>query len=415
MKLINDNSVFVDGHLRSWEEINRNDDYPIRDFVKFGPVALIVDNSSVYKLLPKIINHEIDCLLIDKNILSNSYFNLLVDNGFNVFDCLEKKWIVKSKRVKSVIGRLSLLTSGTTGRPKIVSHTWNTLFTTGKASLDKKHNWLVPFQIGTYAWFQLITLGLFKNLQNLYPMNISDLDYERVCDFIISHQVDSISSTPTFWNFLLIYANKERMKELPLKLISLGGEIVTQVLLDELGAIFPLAQITHIYASTEAGAAIIVKDRLAGFPVKILNSINNPQVKITDNELWVKSDFSSINHSNQWVNTGDIAEIKGDRVYFRGRKENSYLNINGQKIFAHKIEEEILKHPDILWCKVQARKMLLGSIIIADFVNKNNGSNLNEIDLTKFVSKTLEPQYIPRLWNKLTLIPQNHKTLKALI
>ena len=40
-----------------------------------------------------------------------------------------------------------------------------------------------------------------------------------------------------------------------------------QVILDRLRAVFPEAAIAHIYASTEAGAAIVVRDGREGFPV----------------------------------------------------------------------------------------------------------------------------------------------------
>jgi hypothetical protein len=45
-----------------------------------------------------------------------------------------------------------------------------------------------------------------------------------------------------------------RSRDIPLKQITIGGEAVDQVTLDMLRGVFPAARITHIYASTEAGA-----------------------------------------------------------------------------------------------------------------------------------------------------------------
>ena len=72
-----------------------------------------------------------------------------------------------------------------------------------------------------------------------------------------------ISGTPTFWRSFLLAAPPG---SLPLKQITLGGEAVDQPTLDRLAQRFPEARITHIYASTEAGALFSVHDGRAGFP-----------------------------------------------------------------------------------------------------------------------------------------------------
>jgi len=55
-------------------------------------------------------------------------------------------------------------------------------------------------------------------------------------------------------------------KGLPVRQITIGGEAVDQVTLDQLRAAFPGARISQIYASTEAGALFAVRDGRAGFP-----------------------------------------------------------------------------------------------------------------------------------------------------
>ena len=54
-------------------------------------------------------------------------------------------------------GRLWLLTSGSTGRPKRIGHTLQSL-TTVSAKLPPRR-WLCPYSPGTYAWWQVVTLG----------------------------------------------------------------------------------------------------------------------------------------------------------------------------------------------------------------------------------------------------------------
>ena len=73
------------------------------------------------------------------------------------------------------------------------------------------------------------------------------------------------------WRQLLLFAPKEQLSRCALKQITMGGEAVTQDLLDNLKQTFPTTRIVHIYASTELGRILSVTDGRAGFPAHYLN------------------------------------------------------------------------------------------------------------------------------------------------
>jgi acyl-coenzyme A synthetase/AMP-(fatty) acid ligase len=69
-----------------------------------------------------------------------------------------------------------------------------------------------------------------------------------------------------------------------------------------------------------------------------------------------------------WVNTGDLAEIVGDRVYFRGRA-NGMINVGGDKVVPEEVEQVLLSHPAVAAARVYALPSpIVGSLIAADIV-----------------------------------------------
>lgn len=191
--------------------------------------------------------------------------------------------------------------------------------------------------------------------------------------------------------------------------ISLGGEIVDQAILDFLSTTFPAAKIKHIYASSETGAAIVVSDGLAGFDAGILNdSTDRPvSVRIVNARLQVRSRYGNSDAAGTWVDTGDVVERVGDRVFFRGRADNQMINVGGQKAFPAVIEGVLLSHPNVVWAQIVAKRApLMGYLPAANLVLKPGISpERAEIELSQFCEAQLPEYAVPRLWNFLDAVP----------
>ena len=136
-----------------------------------------------------------------------------------------------------------------------------------------------------------------------------------------------------------------------LKQITLGGEASTPELLSGLRRLFPQAALTQVYATTELGTCFSVTDEQAGFPATFLERpVGNVRLKIFDDELYVQSTNKMLGYAGQksfaaeeeWVATGDIVEVEGARVFFRGRK-GEIINVGGVKVHPGKVESAILQ------------------------------------------------------------------------
>jgi acyl-CoA synthetase (AMP-forming)/AMP-acid ligase II len=299
--------------------------------------------------------------------------------------------------------RWIIATSGTTGTPKLVAHTLSSLTRTVKkeTSAGCQHRWALLYDPCRFAGLQVVLQSLIGGSTLLIPpQNLHDC-----VNFMIEEGCTAISATPSMWrNFLGI----PQTSKLNLAQITLGGEIADEKVLARLKQIFPLARITHIYASTETGVGFSVKDGKAGFPLSFLeqNAGNNIKLKINDaGLLFLKYNGLSqryigrsdaISDIDGFINTGDRVEIVGDRVFFLGRA-NGAINVGGQKVMPEKIENVIRACEGVVNTIVYGKNNpFLGNVVAADVISDGTVSNKEIKDrLTTFCRERLEPYMRP--------------------
>lgn len=271
-------------------------------------------------------------------------------------------------------GEVVLFTSGTTARPKAALHTWSSLLGRVHRSdaLDASR-WLLTYSLSAFAGIQVF----LHALQNAGQITLGPPDPASLLDLALGDGVTHISGTPTFFRLLLTRSRPEDLHRLVLRQITLGGEAVDQLLLDRLRTTFAGAQITHIYASTEAGACFSVHDGREGFPASYLDSTAAPvRLSIVDGELFVDSPHAMRGYLGPEgarrapgpLATGDLVEVRGDRVFFLGRRSER-INVGGNKVHPEEIERRILEVPGVRAARVSGTaSSLVGQIVRADVV-----------------------------------------------
>lgn len=304
-------------------------------------------------------------------------------------------------------GRITVLTSGTTGLLKLIPHSAASLNTFDRVAQMPPNRWFLPYQIGSYAWYQMVALGLFVPDQDLVPADFADLagSFEAA---IRQGLVTAISSTPTFWRHALMSLGPEVLAQAPLTAISMGGEIVDQAILDRLAALYPAARLRHIYASSEAGAAIVVTDGRAGFDAALLQREDGPvALRIEEGRLFIRSRYGNSAETGGWIDTGDLVEDRGGRIHFLGRAGNAMINVGGQKAFPPDIEAHLLRHPQVLWARVTARRApLVGHLPVATVVLRQPMDPAEaEALLTAHCQGQLADYAIPRIWDFPDRVP----------
>jgi acyl-coenzyme A synthetase/AMP-(fatty) acid ligase len=302
---------------------------------------------------------------------------------------------------------VTILTSGSSGKPKAVRHSWAGLSRPiRKASEHAGQRWLLTYRPHLYAGMQVILQCLANYGTLVKPAH--DADPADVARLSRSARVEFASATPSFWRRMLILCDRARLAEIPLRQLTLGGEIVDQTILDELRQTFPDARIVHIYATTELGRCFSVTDGIAGFPVSFLDEVSADGVhlKVENGMLFARSANTMLGydplsgcHSSErdWFETGDLVEINGNRVEFIGRSTDT-VNVGGRKVNPFEIESVIRAIPGVADARVFGKaSSIMGQVVACEVVPEagQNPDSLREMIIRSCRSK-LSPVQQPR-------------------
>jgi len=278
-----------------------------------------------------------------------------------------------------------LLTSGTTGLPKLVVHTLLSLAGAieRQSPAAAKIVWSTFYDIRRYGGLQIFLRALLTGT----PLVLSSAQ-ESTADFLdraSSHGVTHISGTPSHWRRALM---SPAIHQLAPEYVRLSGEIADQGILNNLKLVYPNARIAHAFATTEAGVAFDVNDGMAGFPASVIAHTPNVEMKIEDRSLCIRSNRTSprylgghapiLRGDDGFVDTGDLLELRDGRYYFVGRRDG-VINIGGLKVYPEEVEAVINRHPSVQMSLVKTKKNpITGAIVIADVVLKASEQTANQ-------------------------------------
>jgi acyl-coenzyme A synthetase/AMP-(fatty) acid ligase len=277
-----------------------------------------------------------------------------------------------------------LLTSGTTGQPKLVVHTLESLAGAIEATSSSQGPlvWSTFYDIRRYGGLQMFLRALLTGAS----LVVSSTE-GSITDFLIraaAYRVTHISGTPSHWRRALM---SPAAHQLAPEYVRLSGEIADQAILDHLHAFYPQARISHAFASTEAGVAFDVTDGLEGFPASLIGRNAAVEMKVEDGSLRIRStriadrylgaQVRPLTDGDGFVDTGDMLELRGDRYYFVGRRDGA-INVGGLKVHPEEVEAVINRHPQVRMSLVRARKNpITGALVVADVVLAGAPANGN--------------------------------------
>lgn len=256
-------------------------------------------------------------------------------------------------------------TSGTTGEPKPVGHTLGSLTRTiVRGRRRGTFVWGLVYDPNRMAGLQVLLQSLHTRSSLVAPALATPLP-ERV-RMMVAANVTALSATPTLWRRIL---QVPTVRTWSLEQITLGGEIADQQILDALRRRFPTARVTHVFASTETGAAFSVSDGLAGFPASYLDAPpNGIRLAIRDNVLFVENRDATTSGDDGFASTGDVVELSQDRVLFKGRA-SGVVNVGGSNVWPEQVEALLRQHPEVEDAAVSAKaSSLAGNVLIASVV-----------------------------------------------
>jgi acyl-coenzyme A synthetase/AMP-(fatty) acid ligase len=284
------------------------------------------------------------------------------------------------KRQRSHETEWILLTSGTTGAPKLVLHTLGTLTSTilyqqaRQPAASSAPVWSTFYDIRRYGGLQIFLRAALRG----GSLVLSD-PKESITDFLARANaagITHISGTPSHWRRALMSGAAATIAP---AYVRLSGEIADQAILDNLKLAYPNSGVAHAFASTEAGVAFEVGDGLAGFPATLVGAAGGAvELRVADGTLQIRSggnalrylgeQFAPIRGADGFVDTGDRVDLREGRYHFMGRA-GGVINVGGLKVHPEEVEAVINAIPWVRMSLVKARRNpITGAVVTAEVV-----------------------------------------------
>jgi len=243
-----------------------------------------------------------------------------------------------------------ILTSGSSGEPKMAVHSLNNLMFSAKTvntyfDIKEKENWLLSLPLYHVAGLAIVFRCLLSDASLSIPVNKMDIS-----DSLEKYRPTYLSLVPTqLWR---IFSDNNSIKILKqCKMIFLGGSSIQFSLIKK-----SLENNLHLFTSyglTEMASTVAIK-KIMDNSTERAEILPSYQVKISkEKEIFLKGDAlflgylengvvkQKLNNEN-WFETGDLGSIhQKNMITVFGRKDNMFIS-GGENVYPEEIEKYLL-------------------------------------------------------------------------
>ena len=244
---------------------------------------------------------------------------------------------------------LVIFSSGTTGAPKGAVHDVNRLLT--KFEAPGKAMRTVGFLLFDHisgidtALYTLAAGGALICLPGRDPATVSAV--------IETTKAEVLPTAPSFLNMLLMSGAADRHDLSSLKIITYGGEMMPQGVLERVAAAFPGVRVIQKYGASEIGALRSKSDGDTSRWIEFHG--DGADWRVVDGLLEIRTKTAMLGYLNApspftedgWYRTGDRVETDGNRIRFLGR-DGDLISVGGQKVYPAEVEAALREIDGIL-------------------------------------------------------------------
>ena len=248
---------------------------------------------------------------------------------------------------------LLLYTSGTTARPKGVSHSQRTLV--GNASYmdtwgltPQDHTLLFTAMVHASGAIMLLMSSLWVGATvTIVPV----FDAATVLDTWERSGATFYMALPTLVRALLTEQHARPRRITTGRLAICGGDTVPVTLQEDYAATFDHPMVEG-FGMTE-GLPMLANRPESNRPGSMGRPVGDIEVQVVEGELWVRGSgiatgyWKAAPFEDGWLKTGDLVEADADGfVWFRGRKKEIIVR-GGSNISPQEVEETLYQHPAV--------------------------------------------------------------------
>lgn len=327
---------------------------------------------------------------------------------------------------------LLMYTSGTTGEPKGVMHTSNTLFSNLHAYIEVMELGAADVVLGASPMAHLTGFGYLAMIPMILNSTTVLLDVwnaKRALEIVCAEGVTFSMSSTTFVADMCAEVEAGEKTSAKFTKFNCAGAPIPPVLTERAHKLMGLT-ISSAWGMTENGAVTVTEPSraleksgvsdgrpLPGIEVKVVDSDGRPRPAGETGDLLVRgcSLFAGylkrpqLNNTDQdgWFNTGDLAFIDAEGyIRIAGRTKDVVIR-GGENIPVVEIENLLYKHPAIALAAVVGYPDKRFGERVAAFVALKQGCSFTFEDMTAHLNKLqLTKQYFPERLEVLEQMPQ---------
>lgn len=321
-----------------------------------------------------------------------------------------------------------LCTSGTSGEPKLVTHTHGDL-RYAPDFLDRQVVKLHPADVALSVSKMSFSYGLANSLYTTaaagaaVALTAGPAIPALVQDSLRMSAVSVLYGVPNFWRALLV----DSVTSIPdtVRMAFSGGELLDADLHDHIRRRFGLT-VLDTYGMSETLQSItsnlpddVVPGScgrvLDGFEVRVVNRAGRDVADGRRGELWVsgrtvsagywnRPDLTAQAFQGRWFRTGDLVRVQDGHVFHLGRLDD-LVKIGGRWVAPAEIEGILRRHPDVRDVAVSGRSHPSGLTSLCGYVVTDREDDQLTEELTKLCGH-LSPHKIPREWERCLDLPR---------
>lgn len=334
---------------------------------------------------------------------------------------------------------LIYFTSGTTAKPKLVSHTCRsypighltTMYWIGLKKGDQHYNVSAPGW-AKHAWSTIFSVWNAEATSFVYNYS-GRFDHRKVLKLIEKHEISTLCAPPTVWRFLLL----EDMSKYSFSLreVVSAGEPLNPKIIQKVKDATGLT-IREGYGQTETTLQIGVFPGMnvkpgsmgveaPGFTVNVLDDRFQPAPQNAEGAIAIKvkperpiglmTGYIDPPHKNaevfvgDWYLTGDVAyRDKEGCFWFVGRSDDVFKS-SDYRISPFELESELMAHQSVVEVAVVASPDQLRGFVPKAFLMLKPGtvpSRELALDIFRFTRDKIAPYRRPRIVQFMTELPK---------
>ncbi|MDB1090293.1 fatty acid--CoA ligase family protein [Streptomyces sp. ACA25] len=317
---------------------------------------------------------------------------------------------------------LVLLSSGSTGAPKVILHSLDVLV--GEKLEKRPRRRPNALNILMVLMFDHIG-GINSLLSTLLVGGTAVLPRHRtpdeVCALIERHRILILPTSPTYLNLIMVGNYHRRYDLSSLRLITYGTEPMSDELLQRVHRTFPGVRLLQTFGTSETGIATTTSESSSSTYFKISDA--GVEYRIVDGELQLRSRTQFLGYLNydddsltedRWFRTGDLVEEAADGYLRIKGRAKEVINVGGEKLLPLELESVLLGSPLVEDCVVYGRpNAITGQSVCVDIKPRGELTRAAlRKHVTEFLVGRVEPFKVPSKINLVDTLAMSDRLKK---